>query len=158
MSNKVYYGGFDVQTFIVQLRLALSVNVGPTSASNAPTSTWSAVGELNVVVVALMPSLTSALTVADAVFTVRHPPALPLHCALAWLTLMADPSTIAARRKRVAFIEFAPKFTGVSTALGWNSRLSLSTDKTRSPTRSQREKTRQIGSRMLILSACRFYT
>jgi hypothetical protein len=29
---------------------------------------------------------------------------LPLHCALACSTPMADPSTIAARRKRVAFI------------------------------------------------------
>src|SRR6266550_726471 len=142
--------------FSVQLRLALTVNVGPTSASVAPTSTWSAVGELRVVVVALMPSLTSALTVADAVFTVRHPPALPLHCALAWLTLMADPSTIAARRKRVAFIEFAPKFTGFSTALGWNSLLSISTEKTRSSIRSQREKTRGIESQMVKLSACRY--
>src|ERR1700680_3408964 len=97
--------------FNVQLRLALTVKVGPASASVAPTSTWSAVGEVSVVVVAPMPSFTNALTVADAVFTVRHPPALPLHCAFAWLTLMADPSTIAARRKRVAFIEFAPKFT-----------------------------------------------
>src|ERR1700724_3367693 len=140
--------------FSVQLRLALTVKVGPASESVAPTSTWSAVGELNVVAGALIPSLTSALTVAEAVFTVRHPPALPLHCAFAWLTLMADPSTTAARRKRVAFIEFAPKFTVYSTAFGWNSRLSLSTDKTRWMAGSQREKTRQIETGTVRLSAC----
>jgi len=37
-------------------------------------------------------------------------PALPLHCAEAWLAQMAVPSTIAARRLRVAFIVgFAPR-------------------------------------------------
>src|SRR6266576_6538278 len=95
--------------FSVQLRFALIVKIGPASASVAPTSTWSAVGEVKVVVVALIPSLTSAFTVAEAVLTVRHPPALPLHCAFAWVALMADPSTIAARRKRVALIEVAPR-------------------------------------------------
>jgi hypothetical protein len=48
--------------------------------------------------------LTSAPTVTDAVFVVLHVPALPLHCAFAWLAQMAVPSTIAANRVRVALI------------------------------------------------------
>src|SRR5437588_5334572 len=96
----------------VQLRFALTVKLGPASARLAPTSTWSAVGEVRVVVAELMPSLTSAFTETEAVLVVLQLPALPLHCALAWLTLMADPSTIAARRKRVAFIEFCSKGSG----------------------------------------------
>src|SRR6266576_7248853 len=103
--------------FSVQLRLALTVKDGPASASVAPISTWSAVGELNVVVAELIPSLTSAFTVAEAVLMVRHPPALPLHCAFAWFTLMVDPSTIAARIRRVAFIALAPKSRVNPTAL-----------------------------------------
>jgi hypothetical protein len=52
----------------------------------------------------VIPSLTSAPTVTDAVFVVLHEPALPLHCAFAWLAPMAVPSTIAANRVRVALI------------------------------------------------------
>jgi hypothetical protein len=36
--------------------------------------------------------------------TVLQVPALPLHCALAWLAPMAVTSTIAANRERVALI------------------------------------------------------
>src|SRR3954463_13482543 len=104
--------------FRVQLRFALTVNVGPASASVAPISTWSAVGALRVVVVALIPSLTSALTVAEAVLTVLHPPALPEHCASAWLAPTTEPRTIAARRKRVAFISITPRFDGVVNSSG----------------------------------------
>src|SRR2546423_1115557 len=82
------------------------VKLGPASAMLAPTSTWSAVGEVRDVAAELIPSLTNAFTETDAVLVVLQLPALPLHCAPAWVTLMADPSTIAARRKRVAFIEF----------------------------------------------------
>src|SRR5882672_8193972 len=136
--------------FRVQLRLALTVKDGPASASVAPISTWSAVGELNVVAAELMPSLTSAFTVAEAVLMVRHPPAFPLHCAFAWFTPMVDPSTIAARIRRVAFIALAPKFTGnrqssrcnrqLAVGISW---LSCSTDKTRRLGRLQREKWRE---------------
>lgn len=100
----VQVAGLLVLIFRLQLRFALIVKVGPASAIVAPISTWSAVGELIVVVVALMPSLTSALTVAEAVLIVRQPPALPEHCALAWLAPASEPSTRAARRKRFAFI------------------------------------------------------
>jgi hypothetical protein len=51
-----------------------------------------------------MPSFTSAPTDTDAVLVVLQVPALPLHCAFAWLAPMAVMSTIAARRVRVAFI------------------------------------------------------
>jgi hypothetical protein len=51
-----------------------------------------------VVVAELIASLTSAPTVTDAVFVVLQLPALPLHCALAWVAPTAVPSTIAARR------------------------------------------------------------
>jgi hypothetical protein len=44
---------------------------------------------------------------------VLHVPALPLHCALAWLAPMAVPSTIAASRERVALIvEFSEYLDG----------------------------------------------
>jgi len=75
----VQFAGFVVIMFRVQLRFALMVNVGPTSATVAPTSTWSAVGDVRDVVVVLMASLTSAPIVTDAVLVVLQLPALPLH-------------------------------------------------------------------------------
>jgi len=96
--------------FRVQLRFALIVKVGPALGMTLPASTSSAVGLVSEVVAELMPSLTSAPTVTEAVFVVLQLPALPLHCAEAWLAQMAVPSTIAARRLRVAFIVvFAPR-------------------------------------------------
>src|SRR5437763_17165514 len=121
----------------VQLRFALTVNVGPAKASVAPISTWSAVGELRVVVGALIPSLTSALTVADAVLTVRHPPSLPEHCASAWLAPTAEPRTIAARRKRVAIISKTPGLTVSFNCKRWFGAVLLSS-KTQSRTDLQR--------------------
>src|SRR5450756_2062163 len=93
----------------VQLRFALIVKVGPASAMVAPISIWSAVGEVSVVVAEPMPSLTSAFTDTEAVLVVLQLPALPEHCALAWLAPITEPSTAAAMRKRVAFIVIAPK-------------------------------------------------
>jgi hypothetical protein len=53
---------------------------------------------------------------------------------------MADPSTIAARRKRVAFIfDSAPRVAVWSTARGWKKRLSITTDKTQFRVIPQRE-------------------
>jgi hypothetical protein len=53
--------------------------------------------------------------VTDAVLVVLHEPALPLHCALAWLAPMAVPSTIAANRVRVALMfDISKKFDGAS--------------------------------------------
>src|SRR4029079_15279462 len=88
----------------VQLLFALIVKLGPALAITLPASTSSAVGFVMVVFAELMPSLTSAPTVTDAVLVVLQLPALPLHCAEAWLAPMAVPSTIAAKRVRVAFI------------------------------------------------------
>jgi hypothetical protein len=62
------------------------------------------VGEVSEVAAELIPSLTSAFTATEAVLVVLQLPALPLHCAFAWVTLMAETSTIAARKERVAFI------------------------------------------------------
>ena len=90
--------------FSVQLLFALIVKFGPALSRAVPASTWSAVGFESAVAAELIPSLTSEPTVTDAVFVVLQLPALPLHCALAWLTPMAVPSTIAANRERVAFI------------------------------------------------------
>src|SRR5437762_4154244 len=109
----------------VQLRFALIVKFGPASARFAPISTWSAVGEVRDVVTELIPSLTSAFTEAETVLVVLQLPALPLHCAPAWLTLMADPSTIAARIKRVAFIAFCSKGCVVVDSSRWEKLLSL---------------------------------
>jgi hypothetical protein len=100
----VQLAAFVVLMLSVQLRFALTVKLGPASAIVAPTSTWSAVGEVSEVVAELIPSLTRAFTETEAVLVVLQLPALPLHWAPAWFTLMADPSTIAARRKRVAVI------------------------------------------------------
>src|SRR5690242_20014700 len=112
--------------FRVQLRFALIVKVGPASAMLAPTSTWSAVGEVRVVAAVLMPSLTRALTVADTVLVELQLPALPLHCAFAWLAPMAVPSTIAASTKRVAFILKKLRVNCVdSRKRGWKFKLSL---------------------------------
>ena len=75
-----------------------------------PASTSSAVGFVSAVAAELMPSLTSAPTVTEAVLVVLQLPALPLHCALAWLAPMAVASTIAANRERVAFMfVFSPR-------------------------------------------------
>jgi hypothetical protein len=50
---------------------------------------------------------------------VLHVPALPLHCALAWLAPMAVPSTIAASRERVALIvEFSEYLDGAGGGSG----------------------------------------
>jgi hypothetical protein len=91
-------------TFRVQLRLALIVNVGPTSSRDNADSMSVTDGAVNVVAGELIASLTSAPTVTDAVLVVLQLPVLLLHCALAWLAPTAVPSTIAARSKRVAFI------------------------------------------------------
>src|SRR3954469_10088420 len=86
------------------------VKLGPASAMTLPASTSSAVGLVSAVVFELMPSLTSAPTVTEAVLVVLQLPALPLHCAFAWVAPMAVASTIAARIERVAFIfGVAPK-------------------------------------------------
>jgi hypothetical protein len=63
-------------------------------------------GAVNEVLADVMPSLTSAPTVTDAVLVVLQLPKALLHCALAWLAPIAVPSTIAARIIRVAFILF----------------------------------------------------
>src|SRR3954469_15085401 len=80
------------------------VKLGPASAMTLPASTSSAVGFVSAVVFELMPSLTSAPTVTEAVLVVLQLPALPLHCALTWVAPMAVATTIAARRERDAFI------------------------------------------------------
>src|SRR5687768_12110412 len=93
-----------VLIFRVQLRLDLTVNVGPASCSVAPASMLSAVGFVKVVVAELMSSFTSAPTETDAVLVALQLP-LPIQpCADAWLEPRAVPSTIAARTKRVEFI------------------------------------------------------
>src|SRR3954470_20721348 len=126
----------------VQLRFALTVKLGPASAILAPISTWSAVGEVRDVAAELIPSLTSAFTETEAVLVVLQLPALPLHCASAWLTLMAEPSTIAARIKRVAFIFFCSKVAcGRQLAIELF-RLSFSTDKTGLQRAAQRKNCR----------------
>jgi hypothetical protein len=53
-------------------------------------------------------------------------PALPLHCAVAWLAEMAVPSTIAANRVRVALIfEFLQEILMVpGSHCGWQTALS----------------------------------
>jgi hypothetical protein len=99
--------------FSVQLLFALTVKLGPASARALPASTSSAEGFVRVVTAELMPSLTSAPTVTDAVFVVLQVPPLPLHCALAWLATMVVPSTIAANRYWVALIfDLSKKFDG----------------------------------------------
>ncbi|PYO09039.1 MAG: hypothetical protein DMD30_06550 [Gemmatimonadetes bacterium] len=106
----VQFAAFCDLIFSVQLLFALIVKLGPSLAMTLPASTSSAVGLVSEVAAELIPSLTSAPTVTEAVFVVLQLPALPLHCALAWLAPMAVASTIAANRERVAFIVFlSPK-------------------------------------------------
>ena len=85
-------------------------------------ASWAAVGAVRAVAAELIPSLTSAPTVTEAVLVVLQLPALPLQfCALAWVAARAVASTIAANRERVAFIfVFSPGFfdgTGTSQGL-----------------------------------------
>src|SRR5450759_1046621 len=103
-------GSTEVRAIVVGgVLLFVGRHVAKVRLHRGDVSTWSAVGEVSDVVVPLIPSLTRALTATEAVLVVLQLPALPLHCAFAWLTLRADPSTVAARRKRVAFISNCSK-------------------------------------------------
>src|SRR5438045_9471959 len=98
LPTDVQLAAFCDLIFSVQLLFALIVKLGPASAMTLPASTSSAVGLVSEVAAELIPSLTSAPTVTDAVLVVLQLPALPLHCELDWLAPMIVASTIAAKR------------------------------------------------------------